>query len=269
MRPISRCGSCLESRCPCRSRRTAAGCSPRSRQRRPAERAVSGAAAGRSAASRPPSCTCPRGNGSRATRMLSGLRPRSTRCSRTKRAHQQARADEQHQRERDFATTSAFRSRPPRNRRLTPLPESFSGSTMLRLAVCARGRQAEQQGGEHGSARLKSSTGRFRRMTTSRGMKPSGMSGTSALDAERRRTGDRVTAPPSASSGSRSAVAGPAATRLAPSEARTAISRLARRRPGEQHVRDVEAADEQQQPDRRRHACTASSGTARRCCRPS
>ena len=105
---------------------------------------------------------CPRGSGRRAKRTLFGFMPRSTVCRATKlRISKPAPASNMS----DSATstiTSAPRSLPPRNPPLVPLPESFSGSTMSRLAVRKAGSKPNSTAVNAAVTRLKIKTVKFR-----------------------------------------------------------------------------------------------------------
>ena len=91
-------------------------------------------------------------------------------------AHQQSRAGQQHERERDFA----------HHERASELaaPESADDAAArvlqrighVFLRRLQRGHEPEHDGREHRDARLKASTGMFRRMIASVGNSPSGMS---------------------------------------------------------------------------------------------
>src|ERR1035438_10501849 len=74
----------------------------------------------------------PLGNGSRATRKLCGLNPRSTVCSATKVRIMTPAPVNSTSESASSTMTSAFRSRPRRKPPLTPRPESFSGPTIFR-----------------------------------------------------------------------------------------------------------------------------------------
>jgi hypothetical protein len=101
----------------------------------------------------------------------------------------------------------------------------LSGSTILRRAVCAAGASPNSNTVNTAAPRLKSSTGTFNRTTTSRGISPSGMSGVTPLIPIQAKKIPRA-APPSASNELSISSWRMRRPRPAPSDARTAISRL-------------------------------------------
>ena len=102
--------------------------------------------------------------------MLSGSSPRSTVCSFTKLRINKPAPTSSTSDSATSVTTIALRSRPPLNPPLTPLPESFSGSTMLRRTVCSAGTSPKISAVSIATARLNTSTGTLRRMSASLGM---------------------------------------------------------------------------------------------------
>ena len=120
--------------------------------------------------------------------------------------------------------TSAFRSRPRRKPPLTPLPESFSGSTILRRASCSAGASPKSSAVKTVRPRLNANTGRSNPISASFGIAPSGMKVTSALMPAYAKP-QPTTVPPSPSSTLSTSSCRTTRHRLAPSAARIAISR--------------------------------------------
>ena len=145
-------------------------------------------------------------------------------------AHEQAGPRQQHQRQRhlDHHQGAAELAAP-----------AAAAAPFARLAqrldqVGAGGRSAGTRPNTTGvrtaTARLNSSTGRFRRMTASRGISPSGMAAVSSLS-PKKASRQPTSAPSSASTRLSTSSCWTSRPRLAPTEARTAISfcRLAAR----------------------------------------
>ena len=251
-RSTFRCASCRGSRFRCRCRRTAAALLVSVAATTPGSACSRGAAAGRSAASPPPSYRCRAANGSRATRMLSGSSPRSTCCSSmklrisrpapTSSISESATLDDHERAAQPAAAESAA--------------DAFAGvlerlDDVRAAPSAAAGTSPNSERRDHGHRQAEQQHRHVQADDDSRGIIPSGMSGTTALDpAVREETAER-----GAAGGEQQALdraVAESAARGWPRATPAPPSPSPGRRSRQQHVRDVDARDQQQQPDRRR-----------------
>ena len=210
---------------------------------------------------------CPRGSGNRATRMLFGFEAEIHRLQLDEIAHQQSGAGQQHQRQRHFGTRRARFAACRGEIRRDPLPESFNGSTMSCFAVCSAGTSPNTRRREHRDDQAEQQHRDVQPDVRLAWDQPSRISAHALMPPYAKR--HPSTAPPSGQQqtldeqlahqhaiGPRRATPEPPSPSRARPRARAACWR---------HCCTRSAAAGRPP----RTACTASSGTARRCCRPS
>ncbi len=196
----------------------------------------------------PPVVYWPRGSGSRATRTLSGFKPRSTVCSRTKLRISNPAPTSSISDSATSTTTSVLAQAAAAKSAAHALAGVLERLDHVPPRRLQRRDEAEHDRRQHRDRQAEEQTGMLSRMTASRGMKPSGISSTRPLRPKyANKQPERHAADGEDQALDQQLAHEPAAAGAERRSDRHLL--LARRGAGEQHVRDVAARDEQQQAD--------------------